>query len=320
MNKTDRSQWTHRYVDMWAFMGVDPRNLELLKRLKMADDRQFGANMDVCGTISEKNAGTGRWEQSHIVGIRTDAWNPDAERQQQRLRSLQRDREQRLRKMIRRDGKLTIAQSKLLEKTLQRDPVMTMQPRDLEDRRLVLKLFSSTSSRIRWQGTIEELTTREVHNSLGSNRVMVVLAANLEGYQYLTLVEENHRTFRIPATFTFCYFDERQDRVWYVKIKRKWVSIGADFTVEAEGRRIGEIDGALIGFGYNAHVYVYDPELARDRQFVDLLTMFATSVGYHACMRKSVKRRMAATRNGIPEQHIIEQEERRLLLNPRRVA
>lgn len=320
MSRPGDSPPAHRYVDMWAFMGVHPANLEFFQRLKMADDRQFGANMDVCGTVSEKDSQTGKWERTHIVGIRTDAWNPDHETQERKLRSLQQYRESVLRGSLRRSGRLTPAESKKLQKKLKRDCIMKLEPGDLETRRLVMKLFRSTGNRIRWVGSIEEITTREVHNSMGSRRAVLTLASNLSGYDFLTMLQENHRTFRIPSIFTFCYVDQSRRRVWYVKIKRKWISIGADFTVEAEGRKIGEIDGALIGFGYNAHVYVYEPELARDRQFVDLITLFATTVGYQRAMRRSVKRRIAATRNGLPEQHIVEDEEFWLLRNPRRVA
>ena len=80
------------------------------------------------------------------------------------------------------------------------------------------------------------------------------------------------------------------------------------------------IDGKLIGFGYNAHVHVYQPELAGNRHFLDLLTLFTTSVGYHRAMRRSVKRRVRAVRSGEVSPHVVEDEEFWLLKNPRRRA
>jgi hypothetical protein len=62
------------------------------------------------------------------------------------------------------------------------------------------------------------------------------MAVILPGYEYLVNVQQNHRTFRIPSIFTFCFHDDDQDRVWYINIKRKWVSIGADFVVESGGK------------------------------------------------------------------------------------
>ena len=318
--KTKKNALAHRYVDMWAFMGVHPTNIEFLQRLKMADDRQFGANMDVCGTVSEKDLKNGTWEKAYLVGIRTDAWNPSEDQQQARLKTLQNEREVQLRKQIKSSGPLSSKQMERWQKKLVRDPIMRMQPRDLESRRLVMKLFRTTSERMRWTGTIEEMVTREIHNSLGSRRAVLTFATILNQHGYLTLLQENHRTFRIPSIFTFCYCHEKSGRLWYVNIKRKWISIGADFTVEAEGRKIGEIDGALIGFGYNAHVCVYEPELAGDNQFLDLLTLFAASVGYQGEMRRSVKKRLSASRRGLAGQQIVEAEEFLLLTNPRKAA
>jgi len=90
---------------MWSFLHMHPTNFDLLQRLKSADDRQFGANMDVCGTISERDLRSD-WEKTHVVGIRSDVW------------------------------------------------------KSAGHRRLVLKLFKSTGERIRWAGTVEEITTR----------------------------------------------------------------------------------------------------------------------------------------------------------------
>ncbi|MBN2216950.1 MAG: hypothetical protein JW719_06205 [Pirellulales bacterium] len=255
-----------RYVDMWAFLKMHPSNIDLLQRLKSADDRQFGTNMDICGTVSTRDGDNRRWEKTHLVGIRGDVWNAG------------------------------------------------------DDRRLVLKLFKSTGERIRWTGTIEEITTREVHNSIGSRRAVLTLATILPGYEYLINVQQNHRTFRIPSIFTFCFHDEQQDRVWYLNIKRKWVSIGADFVVESGTSKVGEIDGKLIGFGYNAYVHVHEPMLAKNGRFLDLLTLFATSVGYHRAIRRCIRRRVRDIRSGQAAPHAVEDEEFWLLKNPRRRA
>ena len=241
-----------RYVDMWAFVKMHPTNVDLLGRLKSADDRQFGTNMDVCGSVSERQSKTSDWDKTHIVGIRSDVWNPDKDELQETLNSLQESRRDQLRQEIKRSGRLDAEQTDRLDQQLRRDPLMSMKVSDIEHRRLVMKMFKSTGERIRWAGTIEEITTREVHNSIGSRRAVLSLAVLLPGYEYLVMVQQNHRTFRIPSIFTFGFYDEDQDRMRYVGIKRKWFSFGADFVIESEGRTIGAIDGQLIGFGYNA--------------------------------------------------------------------
>ncbi len=316
-NSKSKNALLHRYVDMWAFMGMHPTNIDLLQKLKKAEDNAFGANMDVCGTVTQKDLKSGKWNQSHLLGIRADIWNPDSEQQSSILNRLQSDRKETLRKEIKRSGKLSQAQSKNLERQLDRDPVLKMESCDIENRRLVMKLFKSGDHNIRWTGTVEEIVTRELHNSLGAKKTILSFAAILQGYEYMTYVQENNRTFRVPSIYSFNYFDQKRDRMWYLKIKRKWVSVGADFTVESQNEKVGEIDGALIGLGYNAHVYVYEPTLAKDRQFTDLLTLFTSTVGYHSAMRKSLRRRIKATRKGLCVQNIIEDEEFRLLKNPR---
>lgn len=312
-----REVLTHRYVDMWAFMGVHPCNFDFLKRLRMADDRQFAAGMDICGTVSEQDQATRAWTQTHLAAIRTDVWNPNRQQQLSRLETIQQERRETLRRSVKASGQLTAAQSARLNKDLASDPVMRLQADDLETRRMVMKLFRTTAERTRWVGTLEELTTREVHNSLGSKKPLISLSASLASCQFMTHLQENHRTFRIPSLYTCSYFDESKQRMSYVNIARKWISIGADFTVEADGRRIADIDGALFGFGYNAHLYFYDALSAKDTQFLDLITLFATTVGYQHLMRRAIKRRVKASRRGLAGQQIIEDEELKLLKNPR---
>ena len=159
------SSVAQRYVDMWAFLGMHPTNIDLLQRLKSADDRQFGTNMDVCGTVSERDAKSGKWEKTCLAGIRSDIWNPDKEELGKAISAIHSRRRDHHRRKIKKSGSLTEQQSARLEKSLQDDELLALCADDIEKRRLVMKLFRTTGERIRWTGTMEELTTREVHNS-----------------------------------------------------------------------------------------------------------------------------------------------------------
>ncbi|WP_437185372.1 hypothetical protein SH668x_002475 [Planctomicrobium sp. SH668] len=309
----------HRYLDMWAFPGVHPSNIEIVQRLKMGDDRQFGANMDVTGTVMQKDGKSEKWITSHLVGIRTDAWKPLIEEQQRQLEVLQKERLEFLRRKIKPTGALTVSQSDRLHKQMMSDRVMRLHPSQIEGRRLVMKLFRSTE-KLRWVGSIEEMTTTEVHKSLSARKPLLSMSASLDGRSFLSEVQENHKWNRIPAMYSFCYYDPGKDRLWYVNIKRMWFSFGVDFVIEADGQRVGEIDGALFGFGYNAHIHVWDAELGKDTQFLDLITMFAMTVSYHGAVRKAIRRRVAATRQGLAAGQIIQKEEMTLLKNPRKAA
>lgn len=308
-----------RFVDMWALPNLHPTNIELLQKLKSADDRQFGTNMDVVGTVSEQSD-DGDWEKTHLVGIRSDLWSPDRKELDRTLNSLHKSRREQVRRQIKRSGRLSDQQRDQLQVRLADDHVMELAADDLEVRRLVLKLFKTNTSRMRWEGTIEELTTSEIHNTIGSKRELLSLAVILPGYEYLNQIQQNHRTFRIPSLFTFCFYDDRRARMWHVTIRRKWVSIGADFTVEVGGDRIGEIDGRLFSLGCDATISVENHPLAESGDFMDLLTLFASSVGYHRAIRKSIRRRVKAVKAGRTQQHIVEDEEMWLRKNPRRRA
>ena len=231
----EMSAAARRYVDMWAFLGMHPTNIEILQRLKSADDRQFGSQMDVCGNVSQLDAKTGKWEPICLAGIRSDIWNPDKSELEKTLRTLHNQRREYHRRAIKKTGALSDRQQQRLSEQLSQDELLSLCVEDIEKRRLVMKLFRTTGQRIRWTGTLEEVTTREIHNSIGSRRAVLSMVAILPGYEYLTIVQENHRTFRIPPIYTFCFYDVKNMRTWYVSIKRKWFSIGADYVIESAG-------------------------------------------------------------------------------------
>lgn len=315
---TDEYDSVRRYVDMWAMPGMHPSNVEFLQKLKTADTNHFTTHMDCVGTVSELDQDTGDWEKTHLVGVRTDVWKPDDEELDCALCAMQDKRRKELKQGIRKNGRLSQKEKTRLEDQLADDQIMQLKCDEIETRRLVLKLFKTTGTRVRWVGTIEEVTAMEVQNSMGSNRTLITMAVNMPRTSFVTYVQQNHRTFRIPAIYTTGFYD--QEQMWNVMIKRQWFSIGADFDVEVNGETIGEIDGRLFSFGYDSYVEVDEHPLAENTQFVDLLTLFATSVGYHKAMRRSIKKRTEAACCGEGHRNILHDEELRLRHNGRAAA
>jgi hypothetical protein len=231
---------------------------------------------------------------------------------------LQDKRKEELRRDIKRHGRLNTKQSKRLDEQLAVDSVMKMESDDIERRRLVLKLFKTSGKRTNWSGTIEEITTTEVHNSIGCNRSLMTFAVMLPSTDFVTTIQQNHRTYRIPSIFSFCYFHD--NAVYHVVLKRRWFAVGVDFDVIVEGKSIGLIDGRLMGFGSDSYVSLSEHPLSLSTQFINLLTLFAGSVGYHSAMRKSVGERVRANLAGEGHRHVIEDEELRLRHNGRKAA
>lgn len=307
----------HRYVDMWAMPGIHPTNIELLQRLKSADSRHFTKGMNVIGTISERIPAEG-WHQTHVVGLRSDLWRPAKGEIAKTLAALKRQRKQWHKDQLRLSGRLSTDQADRLNAQLETDHVWQLEESDIESRRLVLKLFKNTGQTTRWCGTLEEMTTSEVHNSLGSRRNLITLLAILPGSQHVVTIQENHRTFRFPALFTFSFYDGQ--KMWYVRLQQRWVSLGPDFDVYIDGTWIGILDSQLFCFGSDGYLDLSDHELLNDTEFVDLLTLFMSSVGYHRSIRRTIRRRVAETLKGRSHVHLIDHEELRLRHNGRSAA
>ncbi len=304
-----------RYVDMWALPGIHPSNVEFLQKLKTADTQHFTKNMNTVGTVSEQDPQTRKWAKTHLIGVRTDVWRPDEEEMAQTLEILQEQRKDELRRAIKRTGRLNAKQSRKLEQQLDEDSIMQMQSNEIEKRRLVLKLFKTTSSRVRWCGTIEEVTTSEIHNSIGSKKTLITMAVMLPKMELITTIQQNHRTGRVPSVFSCCYIESKD--IYHLLIRRRWFAMGADFDVFCDGKDIGLIDGRIFGFGSDSYVNLANHELTAKTRFLDMMTLFAASVGYHKAMHRSIKSRMQANLSGHSHRHVVEDEEIRLRNNGR---
>ena len=309
---------TTRYVDMWAMPGLHPSNNQFLQKLTSADTTHFTRNMQVVGTVSSKDEKSGNWERTHMIGIRTDVWQPDKQEITDALEVLQDQRQEELRRDIKRRGKLSATQDEKLQQQLEQDSVMQMQEGELENRRLVLKLFKTTDTRTNWCGSLEQITTSEVHNSIGSRRPLISLSVMLARNDFVTNIQQNHRTWRIPPVFTLCYYDKGE--MHHLSLTRRWVSFGPDYDVAINGQRVGLINGRLFGFGSDSEIDLSGHPLVDDTGFMDMLTLFAASIGYHRAIWRSIRRRVAACLSGQSFRHLIEDEELRLRHNGRSAA
>ncbi len=195
---------------------------------------------------------------------------------------------------------------------------MQVETGDLESRRLVLKLFSTNGSRTNWCGTLEQVTTTEIHNSIGSNRALITMAVMLPRIDTVTMIQENHKTLRFPPVFSFCFFENQQ--MHYGTLSKRMVSFGPDYDVKIDNVPSGLVNGRLFGFGCDSSLELSGHEIVHDTQFQDFLTLFAASIGYHRAMRHSIKRRVEAVKAGRSFQHVIEDEEIRLHHNGRSAA
>ncbi|RFC48124.1 MAG: hypothetical protein DVB23_000685 [Verrucomicrobia bacterium] len=308
-----------RFVDMWIAAGLNPTNIEILTKLKSAEDRQFSQNMAVTGKGFDEDRQEHKREESHLFGIRTDVWRPSKEVRERTLAALEKRQAKERRAASKSKESARDASEGELDQMVIESDTSPVTADDIDKSRLVIKMFRNTSSRIRWQGTIEELSVREIQNSLGSRRALASFAVILAEYEHLIVIQQNRRLFRIPPSFSFSYYQAKTDRMWYIDLDCHWVSIGIDYTILAQGRKIGSIDGKLLALGADSRIHVQEPCLAEDEQFMDLLSLFAATVGFHKQIRSHIRRRVSNVKRG-RSVHFVEDEEMWLLKNPRRIA
>ncbi len=312
------------FVDMWAFLGMHATNINIVQKLKTAEDRQFTFGMDVNGKISEDPAedeiGKKEREDIALMAIRSNLWEPPKEDKEKALGSYKKKVTEKLRKKVKRTGgRLNKEQKEKLEEKKDEADLDKFKPNDIDKKRLVIKMFSTTGKKIHWKGTVEELSSREIHNSMGSNHPLVTLNVILPGYDYLITIQQNLKYFALAPIYSFFYWDEKMEKMWYVVIKQRFISIGIDFDVYAEDRKIAFIDGKLIGLGGNSSVKIYDEYLAKDKKFGDILVLFTSTVGYLPHMRRAIKKRIKSLERDGNNIHIVEDEEFWMLKNPRRL-
>lgn len=298
--------------------GLHPTNHALFQRLKSADSQHFTRNMQVVGTVSSRVDRSSKWEPLHLIGVRTDIWQPTPQEVAESLENLRDKRRDELRRDIKKSGRLNRRQTELLNQRLEEDEIMQSSTDEIINRRLVLKLFKNTGSRTTWCGTLEQVTTLEIQHSLGARVSLISMAVMLPRCDFVPTIQEANRAFRLPAVFSFSFHDDRE--MHYVTLSRRWVSFGPDFDVAVGNRRVGLINGRWLGLGSDASVELAGHPLVRNGSFVDLLTLFAASIGYHRAMRRSIQRRVEAVQGGRTHEHQIEDEEIRLRHNGRSAA
>ena len=303
----------NRYVDMWAVPGIHPTNSDFLQSYKMADSQHFTRGMDVVGTVSEEEDGD--WDKKYLIGIRSDIWKPDSKEVADTLNCLHEKRRRELKKEIKKTGRLNAKQKSELQKKLEEDKIMKLQCEDIEQRRLVMKLFKTTGKRLNWAGTIEQITSQEVQNSIGSRRTLLSFAAILPRQEMIVYLMQNHRTFSFTSVFTLSFYCD--GRMWPICLRQRFGSIVPDYEILVDGERIGFVNGVVFAMGSDSYVELYEHKLCHQSGFVELMTLFAASIGYHKAMRRSVKRRVAACKSGDWQKCLVEDEELKIYKNGR---
>lgn len=183
------------------------------------------------------------------------------------------------------------------------------------DRRLVIKLFTD---KLNWRASLDLMLARSLQLSQGAGGVPVpAFSANVARHdQVIQLERSAYKLPFIPEWFSLFVLNDEGEAQFYT-IRRKWISIGADYRVHDQcGRKIGKLDGRVVNLG-GAWLVELDEAHAKG-PLEHALTLFCAMLRFNRDARNHVKGLADALceyEGGVK----IERQEQDLYMNPRRV-
>lgn len=159
-------------------------------------------------------------------------------------------------------------------------------------------------------GVIEERLLKELMQSVVSGK-MPVFSITFSNIPYLMDIERESDKLIFPLLM-----DVTKGIFEIFQITKKGLAMGADFTVI---RKLGEEKVAFIDskMGGKVEVSIYDETLAKNKQFINTLALFAASIKFHDEIGEKIKSALESLKTGSlvlkPSKKALE-----LMLNPRR--
>ena len=182
------------------------------------------------------------------------------------------------------------------------------------ERRLIIKSFTKSA----WVGTIEELNATEVKNSAATGKELPAFLCLLKGTGYTVPIEQMRSIY--GRTFSFTIETGKREFV-PMRIRERRFTLGSDWDVHKitpnkEDEKVAYLDGKFMNVGGAWDIGIYDPELAKNKAFVESLSLFATTLRFQKEIREKIGNTIKAIENGTYRLKI-EKQEYDLMKNPR---
>jgi hypothetical protein len=181
-------------------------------------------------------------------------------------------------------------------------------------KRLVLKLFTEAMT---WRATMDLMVGRSLQLSFGAGGFPVMaFSLNIAGHDQIIHVERSARKWPgFPEKFSFFILKDGQPFLY--KLRRDWISIGADYTLyDHNNDRIGHLDGKLVSLGGH-----WDVDLREDHDDPRLrivLQLFCAMLRFNRPCQRHVADLVSAVEHR-QMRPTLEHHEVDLYLNPRRI-
>ncbi|MFQ6125847.1 MAG: hypothetical protein ACE5R6_14765 [Candidatus Heimdallarchaeota archaeon] len=187
------------------------------------------------------------------------------------------------------------------------------EPHDTEfERRLIIKSFTKSA----WVGTVEELNEREITNSAATGKQLPAFLCLLNGVDYTVPIEQMRSIY--GRTFAFAIETGKREFT-PMRLRERRFTFGSDWDVYKVGpmpEKVGKVDGKFMNVGGAWDIKIFDPELAKNKAFVESLILFASTLRFQKEIRQKIEKTIKAIENG-QYRLKVEKIEYDLMKNPR---
>lgn len=188
---------------------------------------------------------------------------------------------------------------------------------EIPKKKIVIKFFTEGIS---WKGSLEELISRGITNSLSANQGLPVFMINLSTADYLIVMEKViRRKFLEKSIFSFALVDEKTLVSHSFSIVADRFSIGSDWDVfNQRQEKIAEIDGSKFNIGGKFKIKINAKAVGYSNELDQVLILFSTLTRYINDVEDKLEDTLKMIKKDDAE-IVIDQEEANLYLNPRRM-
>jgi len=180
------------------------------------------------------------------------------------------------------------------------------------DQRLVLKAFSGAMT---YLGTFEECISLELAVKTSIHHAYPVFRVILPRYDYVVELRKMHGGPMISERYAFFMnIDDKFNEFFTIDQKR--FARGDDWYVKNSKREfVAKVDGKMFDIGGEWDVKIYSPNLAKEKEFITILILFAAYRKYEKMVIKRIDKYFEEYEHGKPFEP--DNDEMALYKNPR---
>jgi hypothetical protein len=167
------------------------------------------------------------------------------------------------------------------------------------DSRLILRIFSDSGQ---WKGSIEEMVTWELGQSIAVDNPLPQFTAIMPIYDYVVPIRKVHQRATIRENYSFELINAKNFNVDIFELRSERISIGSDWNVlyrNIKGeKKIADLDTKKLDLGGKVHIKIYEKQFADNEPLKTSLILFSSTIRYQDEIKNNIKNRLESVRKG----------------------